>query len=66
MYLLGALEHCRGQAFDGASSISGFQKATSIIEKPAKEIVIMSTAFAIQEVTKRCVLLRNVMDFHFS
>lgn len=65
------LELCRGQAFDGASNMSGLHNGVqALVKRQQKKALYVhclahSLNLAIQEVTKKCVLLRNIMDFMF-
>lgn len=63
------LSQCRGQAFDGASNMSGIRNGVQALVKQeeARALYVYCLAHSlnlcVQEVTKKCVIVRNVMDF---
>ena len=63
------LSQCRGQAFDGASNMSGIRNGVQALVKQeeARALYVHCLAHSlnlcVQEVTKKCVIMRNVMDF---
>ena len=62
------IAQCRGQAFDGASNMSGAQNGVqALVKKEANRALYVhclahSLNLCIQEVSKKCDFVRNVMD----
>lgn len=63
------LSRCIGQAYDGASNMSGVRNGVQALVKKEVGHCLYVHCFAhslnlsVQEVTKKCELLRNCMDF---
>ena len=63
------ISQCRGQAYDGASNMSGVRNGVqALIKWEASRALYVhclahSLNLCVQEVTKKCVNVRNVMDF---
>lgn len=63
------LSNCIGQAYDGASNMSGVRNGVQALVKQESENCLYVHCFAhslnlcVQEVTRQCDLLRNCMDF---
>ena len=66
------IAQCRGQAFDGASSMSGANNGVQALLKRenSKAFYVHCLAhnlnLCLKDVTNSCVLIRNVMDFIYS
>ena len=62
---------CRGQAFDGASNMSGIRNSVQALVKKEENRALYVHCLChclnlcVQEVTKKCDLVRNVMNFIF-
>ena len=61
---------CTGQAYDGAANMSGVRNGVQALMKEADHCLYVhcfahSLNLCVQEVTKRCDLLRNCMEFIF-
>ena len=57
---------CRGQAFDGASNMSGIRNGVQALlkrEEPRAFCLAHSLNLAVQDMTAKCDLVRNVMTF---
>lgn len=65
------LSQCRGQAFDGAANMSGLRNGVQALVKKEQEKALYvhclahSLNLCVQEVTRKCDLLRDVMQFIF-
>ena len=65
------IAQCRGQAFDGASNMSGAQNGVqALVKKEANRALYVhclahSLNLCIQEVSKKCDFVRNVMDLTY-
>lgn len=65
------LDLCRGQAFDGAANMSGLRNGVQALMKKEQSKALYvhclahSLNLCVQEVTKKCVLLRDIMQFIF-
>ena len=63
------ITHCIGQAYDGASNMSGVRNGVQALMKKESDLCLYVHCFAhslnlcIQEVTRKCELLRNCMEF---
>ena len=63
------MSQCRGQAFDGASNMSGIRNGVQALikQEESKALYVHCLAHSlnlcVQEVTKKCVIVRNVMEF---
>lgn len=63
------ISQCRGQAFDGASNMSGTRNGVQALIKgeEARALYVHCLAHSlklcVQEVTKKCIIVQNVMDF---
>ena len=63
------ISQCRGQAFNGASNMSGVRNGVQALIKQEESRALYvhclahSLNLCVQEVTKKCVIVRNVMDF---
>ena len=63
------LSQCRGQAFDGASNMSGIHNGVqALIKREERRAVYVhclahSLNLCVQEVAKKCIIVRDVMDF---
>ena len=63
------ISQCRGQAFDGASNMSGIRNGVQALVKEEQSRALYvhclahSLNLCVQDITKKCVLRRNVMDF---
>ena len=63
------ISQCRGQAFDGASNMSGVRNGVQALIKQEESRALYvhclahSLNLCVQEVTRKCVNVRNVMDF---
>lgn len=66
------ISQCRGQAFDGASNMSGPNNGVQALVKGenSKALYVHCLAHSLnlclKDVTNTCVLIRNIMDFIFS
>lgn len=65
------LSQCRGQAYDGASNMSGIHNGVQALVKRETiqalyvHCLAHSLNLCVQSVTKKCDLVRNIMDFIF-
>lgn len=65
------LSQCRGQAFDGASNMSGIHNGVqALIKREERRAVYVhclahSLNLCVQEVAKKCITVRDIMDFIF-
>ena len=63
-----SIAQCRGQAFDGASSMSGIRNGVqALVKEEANQALYVhclahSLNLCVQEVSKKCDLVRNVME----
>jgi hypothetical protein len=63
------ISQCRGQAFNGVSNMSGIQNGVQALIKREESRALYANCLGhslnlcVQEDTKRCVNVRNVMDF---
>ena len=63
------LSQCRGQAFDGASNMSGIRNGVQALLKKEEERALYVHCLAhnlnlcLQRTTQQCEIIRNVMDF---
>ena len=63
------ITHCRGQAFDGASNMSGIRNGVqALVKKEASKALYVhclahSLNLCLKDVTNTCDLLRNIMSF---
>ena len=65
------IDNCIGQAYDGAANMSGVRNGVQALMKKEADHCLYVHCFAhslnlcVQDVTKKCELLRNCMDFIF-
>ena len=63
------LPQCRGQAYDGASNMSGIRNGVQALFKQEENKAIYVHCLAhnlnlcLQDVSRKCKILRNTMDF---
>ena len=66
------LSQCRGQAFDGASNMSGVRNGVQALikQQQCKALYVHCLAhnlnLCLKDVTNSCALVRDVMDFVYS
>ena len=58
-----SISQCRGQAYDGASNMSGIRNGAQALFKQDVHCLAHSLNLCVQDVSKKCKLLRNTLDF---